>query len=350
MRVYTVGYSAFTLSQLVERLAEAGVEVVVDVRRYPRSKIGFSKEALEEALRAADMQYVWMGELGALGVRGPRAGCVDSPTFDAYVWRLYRYAPAVMQLEELARTAARRTTAVLCREEDWRHCHRQFIADYLASRGFEVVHIRRRGVERHAPTPCYGKLEPPPLDVVEKAVRDFAHLCNRGSVYLYGGALHKSGGDIDVVVYGQGEPEELPRGYDAQFIPKPSDDLFHLFVTRGVLICGKPHAVDPRKAIQNELREADALLHYFNRGDHPVLVCKAAKRLIFLAAVLICGPAADTWHRATACLRGRGLEAPPQFKNCLSPPPVEEMRQLAPAVEQIYAAVRQASAGASTQS
>lgn len=51
-----------------------------------------------------------------------------------------------------------------------------------------------------------------------------------------------------MVIYGVGKREELPSGYDAQFIPRVEETLFHYFVTYwGVLICGKPHVVDFKK-------------------------------------------------------------------------------------------------------
>lgn len=147
---------------------------------------------------------------------------------------------------------------------------------------------------------------------------------------------------MDVVVYGVGRADELPPGYDAQFIPAPEPDLFHLFVTRGVLLCGRPLVVDPRSVLRRELEEAEDLAEYFASGSNPVLVCKAAKRLVFLAAVLHCGLDADTWHKATACLRGRGVEVPSAFKNCLGPPPLEELRRHSSVVKALLALVREA--------
>ena len=29
----------------------------------------------------------------------------------------------------------------MCAERDWRHCHREIIADYLVARGLAVVHL-----------------------------------------------------------------------------------------------------------------------------------------------------------------------------------------------------------------
>ncbi len=57
-------------------------------------------------------------------------------------------------------------------------------------------------------------------------------------------------------------------------------------------------------------------------------MCKAAKQLVFTAAVALCGARnAYTWRRAVECLGARGLEVSSAFKNRLSPPPIEELRR-----------------------
>ncbi len=70
--LYTVGYSGFSPNEFLHALRSRGVEVLADVRRFPRSKTGFySGENLREALQRVGVENVWFGELGALGVRGP---------------------------------------------------------------------------------------------------------------------------------------------------------------------------------------------------------------------------------------------------------------------------------------
>ncbi|HVN37015.1 MAG TPA: DUF488 family protein [Myxococcota bacterium] len=44
-------------------------------------------------------------------------------------------------LEALLALAARAPTVVMCAERDWRHCHRQILADLLVARGWEVFHL-----------------------------------------------------------------------------------------------------------------------------------------------------------------------------------------------------------------
>jgi len=341
--LYTIGYGGFSPGEFLNALKSRGVEVLIDVRRFPRSKTGFyTGGALKEALGRAGIEYVWLGELGALGVRGPRAGCVESQTFDMYVWRLYHYAPALLQLEELEKTARQRTAALMCREENWRHCHRQFLADFLTRRGLEVVHIRRSGEERHVPTTCFNTYDVPPLDLVKRVYADFQHLCGGASVYLFGGALDGNTHDVDVVAYGHAA--DLPEGYDAQALPEPGEDLFHYFVTHwGVLLCGKPHRVDLAAALRNEAAALEAKMERFKHAQDPVAVCKAAKELVFAAAVALCGAKNSyTWRRATACLKSHGFEIPGLFKNCLAPPPAEELRRHEPLVARLAELIKAA--------
>ncbi|QKT04453.1 DUF488 family protein [Ectothiorhodospiraceae bacterium 2226] len=55
------------------------------------------------------------------------------------------FARAAAQLQRLA---ARAPAAVLCAERDPAQCHRSLLADYLALRGVQVVHLLGPGVRR----------------------------------------------------------------------------------------------------------------------------------------------------------------------------------------------------------
>jgi uncharacterized protein (DUF488 family) len=307
---YTIGYGGFPPERLLRALRERRVEVVVDVRRYPRSRIAaYSRESLKEALAREGIEYVWLGELGALGVRGPRAGCTGSRTFDSYVWRLYHYAPAILQLVELRDLASRRTVALLCREESWRYCHRQFLADFLTGEGIRVIHIRRGGEEAHERTPCFGAYELPPADLVRRAYAELRRACGGATLYIPGWSLEGKEGGIDVIAYGS--VSDVPRGYNVHAAPAPSEDLFHYFATQwGVLLCGRPYVIDFERALEGEIAAAGELARAAGASD-PAAACRVARRLALAAAALLCGPReAHTWRRAAGCLRGRGLEVP----------------------------------------
>ena len=149
--------------RFIEVLRRLGCRVVVDVRRFPRSRVGFfSGESLRAALGGLGVEYVWLGELGALGMGGryrpaEPVTCTPSPTFRAYVAYLTAEPQALAALLRIRGMAEGGLAPLLiCRERRPEHCHRQFIADALAAMGVEVVHVVGGELVRHAGSPCYG--------------------------------------------------------------------------------------------------------------------------------------------------------------------------------------------------
>src|SRR4029079_3428573 len=70
--VWTVGHSTRDLNGFLELLTENGIEVLVDVRRFPGSRRHpqFGKDALRDSLSSTGIEYVHLEELG--GHRKPR--------------------------------------------------------------------------------------------------------------------------------------------------------------------------------------------------------------------------------------------------------------------------------------
>lgn len=146
--VYTVGHSTRSARELIELLRSHGIELLVDVRRWPTSEHNpqFDREALEETLAEAGIGYRHVEALG--GYRDPEP---DSPNagwesdgFRGYADHL-QSGEAREAVEALAETAAERTLAVMCAERvPWR-CHRQILADWFAASGLEVRHLLEEG-------------------------------------------------------------------------------------------------------------------------------------------------------------------------------------------------------------
>jgi uncharacterized protein (DUF488 family) len=151
--VWTIGHSTRTLDDFVATLADARIELVVDVRRLPGSRRypQFDSEQLERELAERRIAYRWIPALG--GRRRPRP---DSPNVG---WRhpaFRAYADYVETEEfgeglfELVLLAGGLRTAIMCAEAVWWRCHRRLIADVLVSLGFDVVHLFEPGKsERH---------------------------------------------------------------------------------------------------------------------------------------------------------------------------------------------------------
>ena len=134
----------------MKMLQRAGVETIVDVRRYPGSRRNpqFNKGALAESAAAAGMRYVHAGALGGRLSGEPgeeRFACIRTAAFRSYAARMGTEA----WQEALAAALEEPTPCFLCAETSWRRCHRQLIAHLLVARGHEVLHLLPDGLERH---------------------------------------------------------------------------------------------------------------------------------------------------------------------------------------------------------
>lgn len=144
LTVFTVGHSTRSADDLVALLRRSGVDLLIDVRRYPGSRRHphFSREALAKRLEADAIGYRHAPELG-----GRRDAAPDSPNrgwrnagFRAYADYMIT-AGFRAALDRMVADAGRQTIAIMCAEAvPWR-CHRNLISDALVGRGVEVRHI-----------------------------------------------------------------------------------------------------------------------------------------------------------------------------------------------------------------
>jgi uncharacterized protein (DUF488 family) len=163
--VHTIGHSNRALPELLTLLGQAEIQAVRDVRRFPHSRIHphFEGARLQEALKAAGMDYEHVPALG--GRRAP----LPSAASPNGLWReagFRGFADHALgeefqaALAQLVEEAERRRLAILCSEAVWWRCHRRIIADYLLSRGLEVIHIL--GPNRAEPARLTPGAEPQP--------------------------------------------------------------------------------------------------------------------------------------------------------------------------------------------
>lgn len=160
MTLYTVGHSNQPFEAFVDILRDVAIRVVADVRRYPRSRRypWFSRERLSPALAEAGIAYEHLPDLGGMRDDVPEGLAPDVAGLAA-VWRPYAahaqsaaFAAALERLLDLARS--RGPLAFACAERDPEACHRRLLADVLAARGHQVVHLLGAGAQRrHELTP-----------------------------------------------------------------------------------------------------------------------------------------------------------------------------------------------------
>jgi len=157
----TVGHGRLERDELAELLTGAGIEQLVDVRRYPGSRANdaASRGAVEEICAGAGIAYRWDERLGG---RRRLTKEEDAATRDPW-WRVAQFRAYAAWtrseefragLEDLRADVARTRTAVMCSEAVWWRCHRRLIADVmLLEHEVEVLDLMHSGQQRpHEPS------------------------------------------------------------------------------------------------------------------------------------------------------------------------------------------------------
>jgi uncharacterized protein (DUF488 family) len=156
----TVGHGPDGRARLGDRLTAAGIEQLVDVRRFPgsRSNPDVGRDLLAEWLPERGIDYRWEPRLG-----GRRRLPAAEPVADAW-WTVAQFAAYAAHtrtpeftaaLDEVLAVAGEQRVAVMCSESVWWRCHRRLIADVVVlGRGLPVEHLMPDGrVSPHQPAP-----------------------------------------------------------------------------------------------------------------------------------------------------------------------------------------------------
>ncbi len=127
----TVGYEGLSLDAFLNRLIQADVRVLCDVRKNALSrKYGFSKRTLHNAAESVGITYVHIPELGILSQdRKSLKTLADyRKLFDRYKRTTLKEAEeSVDQIVELLKK--HRRVALMCYERDPKMCHRSCVAE-----------------------------------------------------------------------------------------------------------------------------------------------------------------------------------------------------------------------------
>ena len=143
--IYTIGHSNHAWERFQELIRPHGIEVLVDVRSYPRSRFApwSNREKLEAELPKIDIEYRWMGD--ALGgyPRGPRKSRTN-PVKSIDDWYEERAKSMDFKdgIESVSRLAKEKRIVVMCSEGDPANCHRSLLLTPAFQRvDIEVLHI-----------------------------------------------------------------------------------------------------------------------------------------------------------------------------------------------------------------
>ncbi len=132
-KIYTLGTDRRSEEDFVEILLAYNIQVLIDVRSFPKSKIPiFSKENLKYLLEREGIEYCFLGkELGGFRKGGYTAYIITDD-----------FNKGIDLLESIA---MKKTSVIICAERFPWKCHRKWIARELHQRDWEVDHIIDKG-------------------------------------------------------------------------------------------------------------------------------------------------------------------------------------------------------------
>ena len=144
---FTIGHSTRPVSEFVDLLKAAQVELLADVRSVPRSRTNpqYNCDVLPETLTPFAIAYEHIAGLGGLRARTRDVsanlnGFWENQSFHNYAD--YALGPQFRHgLDRLRALGQERRCAIMCAEAVWWRCHRRIVADYLIVEGEIVFHI-----------------------------------------------------------------------------------------------------------------------------------------------------------------------------------------------------------------
>lgn len=144
MRIFTIGFTKKSAEQFFEKLREAGVRRVIDIRLNNSSQLaGFAKgRDLKYLLNAiTGIDYVELPQLA------PTKDILDDFKKREGSWEDYeRRFRHVLEDRRIAETLDKDMMdggCLLCSEHTTEHCHRRLVAEHLQERwgDVEIVHL-----------------------------------------------------------------------------------------------------------------------------------------------------------------------------------------------------------------
>ena len=138
---WTIGYEGRSVEEVLDALAAAKVEVLVDVRERPQSrKPGFSGRALAASLGKRGIAYLHLKELGTPPEvrRAYKADGDFERLKRGYTAHLKGQGKALARAGEVL---GQRPAALFCFERDAQACHRSVLCTRLKDGGFRFKHL-----------------------------------------------------------------------------------------------------------------------------------------------------------------------------------------------------------------
>lgn len=129
MKVYSIGYAAFSFDKFVNILQGYKIGTLVDVRSIPYSKISpmFTKRNLAAFLPQEGIDYLYLGHL---------LGGKAQPSYPERM-KTDEFRRGIEKIENITKPPP----AIMCVEPVEKNCHRHYIINYMHERGHEIFSI-----------------------------------------------------------------------------------------------------------------------------------------------------------------------------------------------------------------
>jgi len=133
-RIFTAGYQGLTVDEFTEKLLQAKIDTLIDVRKNPFSRMkGFGRTALKTEMNRAGIDYIHMPELGV-----ESEWRTNLKTHEDHKAVLERYKAEVLpdrktELGAIAELVKRgMNICLVCMEKDPAACHRTIVAKAIS--------------------------------------------------------------------------------------------------------------------------------------------------------------------------------------------------------------------------
>ena len=127
IKIYDIGYIDKGIDEFIDILKKYNIKALIDVRRYPRSKIEhYNKDRLEKILKRHNISYYWIENLG--GFRG---------RYERYMLTM-NFINGILELLNIIKRE--KNVVIMCREKNYKYCHRKYILSVLENY-FKIIHL-----------------------------------------------------------------------------------------------------------------------------------------------------------------------------------------------------------------
>ena len=143
-KIYTIGHSNHEIETFINLLKTAKIDMIVDVRSAPFSKMypHFNRDTLESVLKDNKIGYLFLGDL----IGGRSRNRSDYENGQVVYSRLASKDDYQATIKRVLDGSAKFQIALMCSEKEPLDCHRTLlVSQSLSDLGVEVAHIYADG-------------------------------------------------------------------------------------------------------------------------------------------------------------------------------------------------------------